>query len=58
MVGARDVDSSSAYFSSSLSSSEDEGDRRENKKASKNLSELSSFVGDGFCDMARSSDIK
>jgi hypothetical protein len=58
MVGASDVDSSSAYSSSSSSSSEDEGDRRKNKKASKNLSELSCFAGDGFCDMARSSGNK
>jgi hypothetical protein len=58
MVGASDVDSSSAYSSSSSSSSEDEGDRRKNKKASKNLSELSCFAGDGFCGMAHSSGRK
>jgi hypothetical protein len=58
MVRASDVDSSSAYSSSSWSSSEDEGDRRKNKKASKNLSGLSCFTGDGFCGMARSSDSK
>jgi hypothetical protein len=58
MVGASDVDSSSAYSSSSSSSSEDEGDRHKNKKASKNLSGLSYFAGDGFCDMARSSGRK
>jgi hypothetical protein len=43
MVGASDVDSSSAYSTSSLSSSVDEGDRRKNKKSSKNLSGLSCF---------------
>jgi hypothetical protein len=58
MVGVSDVDSSSAYSSLSSSSSEGEGDRCKNKKASKNLSELSCFVGDGFYGMARSSDSK
>jgi hypothetical protein len=58
MIGASDVDSSSAYSSSSLSSSEKEGDRIKNKKASKNLSGLSYFAGDGFCGMARSSSSK
>jgi hypothetical protein len=58
MVRVRDVDSSSTYSSSSSSSSEDEGDRHKNKKTSKNLSGLSCFVGDGFCDMAHSSDSK
>jgi hypothetical protein len=58
MVGASDVDSSSTYSSSSSSSSEDKGDHRKNKKASKNLSGLSCFAGDGFCDMARSSGSK
>jgi DNA repair exonuclease SbcCD ATPase subunit len=58
MVGASDIDSSSAYSSLSSSSSEDEGDRRKNKKASKNLSGLSCFAGDGFCGMARSSGSK
>jgi hypothetical protein len=58
MVGASDVDSSSAYSSLSSSSSEDEGDRHKNKKASRNLSGLSCFVGDGFCIMAHSSDSK
>jgi hypothetical protein len=48
MVRASDVDSSSTYSSSSLSSSEDEGDRGKIKKASKNLSWLSCFTGDGF----------
>jgi flagellar motility protein MotE (MotC chaperone) len=58
MVGASDVDSSSAYSSSSSSSSEDKGDRHKNKRASKNLSRLSYFMGDGFCGMARSSGSK
>jgi hypothetical protein len=58
MVGASDINSSSTYSSSSLSSSEDEGDRRKNKRASKNLSGLSCFAGDGFCGMARSSSSK
>jgi hypothetical protein len=58
MVGESDVNSSSTYSSSSLSSSEDEGDQRKNKKASKNLSVLSCFVGDGFCGVARSSTRK
>jgi hypothetical protein len=55
MVGASDVDSSSAYSTSSLSSSEDEGDRRKGRKPSKNLSGLSCFARDGFCTMALSS---
>jgi hypothetical protein len=60
MVGASDVDSSSAYFtsSSSLSSSEDKGDHRKSKKSSKNLSGLSCFARDGFCTMALSSGSK
>jgi hypothetical protein len=58
MVRASDVNSSSAYSSSSLSSSEDEGDWCKNKKASKNLSGLSCFAGDGFCAMVRSSGSK
>jgi hypothetical protein len=58
MVGASDVDSSSAFSFSRSSSSEDEGDWRKNKKASKNLSGLSCFEGDGFCGMARSSGSK
>jgi hypothetical protein len=58
MVGASDVDSSSVYSTSSSSSSEDEGDRRKGKKASKNLSGLSSFARDGFCTMALSSGSK
>jgi hypothetical protein len=55
MVGASDVDSSSAYSTLSSSSSEDEGDRRKSRKSSKNLSELSYFARDGFCTMALSS---
>jgi hypothetical protein len=58
MVGASDVDSSSAYSTSSSSSCEDEGDRRQNKKLSKNLSGLSCFARDGFCTMALSSGSK
>jgi hypothetical protein len=41
-----------------LSSSEDEGDHRKNKKSSKNLSRLSYFARDGFCTMALSSGSK
>jgi hypothetical protein len=55
MVGVSNVDSSSAYSSSRSSSSEDNGDRCKNEKASKNLSGLSCFAGDGFCGMARNS---
>jgi hypothetical protein len=40
MVGASDVDSSSAYSTSSSSSSEYEGDHRKGRKSSKNLSGL------------------
>jgi hypothetical protein len=58
MVGVTNVDSSSTYSSSSSSSSKDECDWRKNKKASKNLSGLSYFTGDGFCGMARSSSSK
>jgi hypothetical protein len=58
MVGVSDVDSSSAYSSSSLSNNDDEGDRCKNKKASKNLSGLSCFARDGFRGMARSSGSK
>jgi hypothetical protein len=58
MVGASDVDSSSACSTSSLSSSEDEGDRREGRKSSKNLSGLSCFARDSFCTMALSSGSK
>jgi hypothetical protein len=58
MVGASDVDSSSAYSTSSLTSSEDEGDRRKGRKASKNLSGLSCFTRDGFCTMDLSSGSK
>jgi hypothetical protein len=58
MVGASDVDSSSAYSTSTSSRSEDEGDRRKSRKWSKNLSGLSCFVRDGFCTMALSSGSK
>jgi hypothetical protein len=58
MVGASDIDSSSAYSNSSSSSSEDEGDRRKGRKSSKNLSGLSYFARDGFCTMALSSGSK
>jgi hypothetical protein len=58
MVGASDVDSSSAYSTSSLSSCEDEGDRLKSKMSSKNLSGLSCFARDGFYTMALSSDSK
>jgi hypothetical protein len=54
MVGASDVDSSSAYSTSRSSSSEDEGDRRKGRKSSKNLRGLSCFARDGFCTMALS----
>jgi chromosome condensin MukBEF ATPase and DNA-binding subunit MukB len=52
MVGASDIDSSSAYSTSSSSSNEDEGDRRKDKKSSRNLSRLSCFARDGFYTMA------
>jgi septal ring factor EnvC (AmiA/AmiB activator) len=55
MVAASDVDSSSAYSTSSSSSCEDKGDRRKGRKSSKNLSGLSCFARDGFCTMALSS---
>jgi hypothetical protein len=58
MVGASDVDSSSAYSTSNSSRSEDEGDRRKGRKPSKNLSGLSCFASDGFCTMALSSGSK
>jgi hypothetical protein len=58
MVGASDVDSSSAYSTSSSRNSEDEGDRRKSRKSSKNLSGLSCFAGDNFCTMALSSGSK
>jgi hypothetical protein len=58
MVGASDVDSSSAYSTSCSSSSEDEGDRRKSGKSSKNLSKLSCFARDGFCTMTPSSGSK
>jgi hypothetical protein len=56
--GPSDGQTSSAYSSSSLSSSEDEGDRHKNKMASKNLRGFSCFTGDGLCGMARSSSSK
>jgi hypothetical protein len=55
MVGVSDVDSSSAYSTSSSSSSEHEGDRRKDRKSSRNLSVLSCFARDGFCAMVPSS---
>jgi hypothetical protein len=54
MVGASDVDSCSAYSTSSSSSSEDEGDRCKDRKSYRNLSGLSCFARDGFCTMALS----
>jgi hypothetical protein len=58
MVGASDVDSSSAYSTTSSSSSEDEGDRCKDRKLSRNLSGLSGFARDGYCTMALSSGSK
>jgi hypothetical protein len=58
MVGASNVDSSSAYSTLSSSSSEDEGDRCKSRNSSKNLSRLSCFARDGFCTMALSSGSK
>jgi hypothetical protein len=58
MVGASDIDSSSAYSTSSSSSSVDEGDRRKDRKSSSILSGLSCFARDGFCTMALSSGSK
>jgi hypothetical protein len=58
MVGASDVDSSSAYSTLSSSSSEDEGDRRKSRMSSKNLSGLSCFARYGFCAMVLSSGSK
>jgi hypothetical protein len=58
MVGVSDVNSSSAYSTSSPSSSEDEGDRRKSRKSSKNLSGLSCFAKDIFCTMVLSSSNK
>jgi hypothetical protein len=58
MVGESDIDSSSAYSTSSSSNCEDEGDRRKSRKSSKNLSGLSCFARDGFCTMALSSGSK
>jgi hypothetical protein len=58
MVGASDVDSSFACSTSSSSNSEDEGDRRKDKKSTRNLSGLSCIARDGFCTMALSSGSK
>jgi hypothetical protein len=58
MVGASDVDSSSAYSTSSSRSSEYEGYRRKDRKSSRNLSGLSCFARDDFCTMALSSGSK
>jgi hypothetical protein len=58
MVGASDVDSSTAYSTLSSSSSEDGGDHRKSRKSSKNPSGLSFFARDGFCTMALSSGSK
>jgi hypothetical protein len=58
MVGASDVDSSSAYSTSSSCRSEDEGDRHKGRKPSYNLSGLSCFTRHGFCTMALSSSSK
>jgi hypothetical protein len=58
MVGVSDVDSSSAYSTTSSSSSEDECDRHKGRKSSKNLSGLSCFARDGFCTMVLSSGSK
>jgi hypothetical protein len=58
MVGASNVNSSSAYSTSSSIRSEDEGDRRKDRKSSRNLSGLSCFTRDGFCTMALSSGSK
>jgi hypothetical protein len=58
MVGVSDIDSSSAYSTSSSNSSEDEGDRRKGRKSSKNMNGLSCFTRDGFCTMALSSGNK
>jgi hypothetical protein len=58
MVGVSDVDSSSAYSTSSSSNSEDEGDHRKSRKLFKNLSGLSCFARDGFGTMALSSGSK
>jgi hypothetical protein len=58
MVAASNVDSSSAYSTSSSSSSKDEGDRRKDRKSSRNMSGPSCFARDGFCTMALSSGSK
>jgi hypothetical protein len=58
MVGVSDVDSSSAYSTSSSSNNEDEGDRCKSWKPSKDLSGLGCFARDSFCTMALSSGSK
>jgi hypothetical protein len=58
MVGASDIDSCSAYSTSSSSRSADESDLCKSKKGSKNQSGLSCFARDDFCGMAHSSGIK
>jgi hypothetical protein len=58
MVGASDVDSSSAYYTSSSINGEDEGDHHKSRILSKNLSELSCFARDSFCTIALSSGSK
>jgi hypothetical protein len=58
MVGASDVNSSSAYSTSSSCNSEDEGDRHKDKKSSRDLSGLSCFARDGFYTMVLSSGSK
>jgi hypothetical protein len=55
MDGASNIDSSSAYATSSSNSSEDEGDHRKDRKSSRNLSRLSRSTRDGFYTMALSS---
>jgi hypothetical protein len=57
MVGVSNVDSCSAYSTSSSSNSED-GDQCKGRKSSKNLSGLSCFTRDGFCTMELSSGSK
>jgi hypothetical protein len=58
MVGVSGVDSIFVYSTSSTSNSEDEGDRRQGRNSSKNLSGLSCFARDGFCTMVLSSGSK
>jgi hypothetical protein len=58
MVAESDIDSNSAYSTSSSSISKDEGDHRKGRKSSKILSKLSYFARDGFCTMAVRSSSK